>query len=433
MTNLKILIKLKIMNKFLSVFKKELTCLVRDKMGLALLFLMPAVLVMVVTIVQDSAWEGMGETVFDVVWVDEDQSDLSREIRRRLEESPNVRLFDHLSGQSADPQSAVRAVLHGDFKGGMVIPKGAGENSHTKIKNDIETTLGLSEKPVLDQTPIQIFFDPILGGALKSALAATIEGQLQATNIKLMVEALSESLPDPLGENLGHLKNSQTLSLQEVAISKEGFEAMVPTSTQQNVPAWTLFAMFFVILPLSTGLIKEKTEGTGERLRSLPISYSLFLSGKIFIFVGVCMVQFVMMLIIGIFLLPLFGLPVFDLQLSHWPAFVVAFVAALSACGFGVLFGTVFSTQEQASTFGAIAVVLGAALGGIMVPVFVMPELMQTLSLISPLGWGQKAFMNIFFRGGTLGSIGPELGYLFLFFFLTLVSAIFVYARRIRL
>ena len=101
--------------------------------------------------------------------------------------------------------------------------------------------------------------------------------------------------------------------------------------------------------------------------------------GKIIIFVMVCMSQFAFMFLIGMYFLPLLGLPALELVASHLPAALVALASALAATGFGILFGTVFRTQDQAANFGAVTVVIAAAVGGIMVPVFVMPDLLQTL------------------------------------------------------
>ena len=75
--------------------------------------------------------------------------------------------------------------------------------------------------------------------------------------------------------------------------------------------------------------------------------------------------------------------------------------------------------------FGSISVVVAAALGGIMVPVYAMPKLMQVVSVVSPLGWGLEAFQDVFVRGGGLIDVLPEVAALLLFFFLALFGAWF--------
>jgi ABC-2 type transport system permease protein len=105
----------------------------------------------------------------------------------------------------------------------------------------------------------------------------------------------------------------------------------------------------------------------------------------------------------------------------------------MAACGYGILLGTMARTYEQASAFGAVSVVIAAAIGGIMVPVFVMPPVMQTISIFSPLSWGLNAFMDVFVRGGSLGSVLPDITLLVLFFLVTILIAWFNLSRKGRI
>jgi ABC-2 type transport system permease protein len=56
-----------------------------------------------------------------------------------------------------------------------------------------------------------------------------------------------------------------------------------------------------------------------------------------------------------------------------------------------------------------------AALGGVMVPRFVMPAFMQTLGLITPHAWALTAYQDILVRGYGVAEILPELGALMAF------------------
>ena len=80
--------------------------------------------------------------------------------------------------------------------------------------------------------------------------------------------------------------------------------------------------------------------------------------------------------------------------------------------------------------FGAVSVVIAAALGGIMVPVFVMPGIMQTISEFSPLAWGLSAFLSVFVRNGDVQSILPQTTRLLIFFVSTTVLAWFFMSQR---
>jgi len=97
-------------------------------------------------------------------------------------------------------------------------------------------------------------------------------------------------------------------------------EAMLPTSVQQNVPAWTLFAMFMVVIPLAGGLVKERQMGTMTRLRMLPVPAFTLLGTKVAAYLFVCLSQFATMVLIGMWVMPRLGTPAFELgaHLGPW-------------------------------------------------------------------------------------------------------------------
>ncbi len=107
--------------------------------------------------------------------------------------------------------------------------------------------------------------------------------------------------------------------------------------------------------------------------------------------------------------------------------------SALAASGYGILLGTMARTYEQASMFGAVSVVIAAALGGIMVPVFVMPRIMQSISEFSPLSWGLKAFLTVYVRNGDVQSILSQVARLLGFFVFTAALAWFFMSQRGRI
>ncbi len=70
-----------------------------------------------------------------------------------------------------------------------------------------------------------------------------------------------------------------------------------------------------------------------------------------------------------------------------------------------------------------------AALGGVWVPVHLMPDVMKTISSLSPLNWGLEAFHNIFLRGGGIAEVWPRLGLLLGFSVVCIVMS-FLYTRQ---
>jgi len=133
---------------------------------------------------------------------------------------------------------------------------------------------------------------------------------------------------------------------------------------------------------------------------------------------------------VGIYLLPTMGLPRLEVSGRLSLLFAVALFAGLAAVGLGLLLGTVARTQEQSAPFGATFVVILAAMGGVWVPVFIMPPFMQHLSNLSPMNWGLNAFYDVFLRNVGFREILPEISLLLLFFIITTGISIIYNERR---
>src|SRR5207249_3395604 len=104
-----------------------------------------------------------------------------------------------------------------------------------------------------------------------------------------------------LGAALGiDLKRATNVSVEVIGSPRPAR----PSSVQQNVPAWLIFGMFFVVLPISALFIVERRDGTAARLRSQQVAFSLLLVGKIGPFFVINLLQTVLMLAAGLTLVP---------------------------------------------------------------------------------------------------------------------------------
>jgi ABC-2 type transport system permease protein len=236
-----------------------------------------------------------------------------------------------------------------------------------------------------------------------------------------------KAFQDQLGTT-EELESKSLISFKEITPNLGKTEQM-PNSVQHNVPAWALFAIFFIVVPLSINLVKEKSQGTSVRVRVSPTPYYIHILGKTFTYLIICIIQFLLMVAVGIWLFPYMDLPQFDVTGKMFHLLIVTLFAGLAAIGFGILLGTVANTQEQSAPFGATSVVVLAAIGGIWVPVFLMPEFMQTIAKFSPMNWGLNAYYDIILRNSGLGEIAQELIFLLLFYF-AMVTISLIYDRK---
>jgi ABC-2 type transport system permease protein len=243
-----------------------------------------------------------------------------------------------------------------------------------------------------------------------------------------MVNALTEKMKEDFP-----LASPTTPELGPIVNIKEEYASfndstIIPNSVQHNVPAWTLFAMFFICIPLAGNIIREREDGSAFRLLTMPGSYMIVILGKMLTYVIVNLIQFALMLGVGVFLLPLLGLPQLNIGNSLPLLFLVAFASGLAATGFGLLVGTMATTHDQSSLFGSVFIIILAAIGGIWVPTFVMPDMMRQFSVISPLNWGLEAFYGIFVRSSGISEIYPYV-LLLIAFFVACVASAYLYHR----
>ncbi len=403
--------------------------MIRDLGGLAILFLMPLILLVVITLVQDSTFKTVKETKIPILMVDQDNGTVSQSIHESLSKSNSLEII-----KKSSETEALELVQKGDYQLAIIIPKGLSRDMDKKVTanvNGIMARFGLEEDSVstilkIEPKEIRLYFDPATQLSFKSSIKNGIDKMVSKIETKTIYEAFREQLTEDDSEIIFDTESFITFA----EIVPGGNKNPIPNSTQHNVPAWTLFAIFFIILPLSINMVKEKNQGTFIRLRTQPVSYATVLGGKTLVFLLVCLIQFSLMLLIGIFLFPFLGLPQLDVSGKLPLLYLTAFFAGLAAIGLGLLVGTIAKSQEQSAPFGATLVVILAALGGVWVPVFVMPPTMQLLSNISPMNWGLNAFYDVFLRNVGVSEIVPEISLLFGFFILSTLIAIMYYEQK---
>ncbi|MCX5829346.1 MAG: ABC transporter permease [Deltaproteobacteria bacterium] len=87
---------------------------------------------------------------------------------------------------------------------------------------------------------------------------------------------------------------------------------------------------------------------------------------------------------------------------------MIASAVSFSAISVALLIASIARTTEQAATVGAVLNIIFGALGGLMVPKFVMPVFMQNLADFSPMSWGLEGFLDIFLRNGGVSDVLPK-------------------------
>lgn len=401
--------------KLLASIKKEWLLLIRDKGGLGILFLMPMVLVVVMAVVQDAPFRDYQEQQLPVLFVDEDQGVISQSILMGMSEGNTFRLVDSLNGKPVSADEATKAINAGEFQIGVIVHKGLSSELQEIVDAQVDGMLaGLMPgadtveviKPDLEPY-ITLLLDPTTKSTFRSSIRSAIKQFLSKLEAKLIVDGLTSKLAEMTGNTPKvDLSSNGIVQVKETtATSKIMASDVANNSTQHNVPAWTVFAMFFIVIPLAGNMVRERTAGTITRLRTMPASMFHFYAGKLLSYSAVGLLQALLMISVGFWLMPQLGLAKLDLGSGMLPLLYVSVVVGVASTGYGLLVGTLFKTLHQAAIFGMVTVVIMAALGGIWVPLYIMSDTMIFIGHLSPMNWAMEAFNDVFLRGQNLSEI----------------------------
>ncbi len=414
------------MMRLLHSFLKEARLLVRDLGALALLFIMPTALVVIVTLVQEGGLRSLHGAPIEIVWIDRDGGDLAVRLRDGLRRTEGFALIERRDGRLIEPAEGQALAAAGTHQACVVIEPGTSRRFDETSRERMRDLLSGGIPPGGAAVPtIAVWLDPAIREPQRRAVMTALELSGRGIETTLLVRGILQAVnPAATGD---------PPAMEPPVRFTEAFAAARapwPTSVQQNVPAWSLFAMFMIIIPLGGSIVRERDGGTLVRLNTLPVHPAVILMGKVLLYLAVCLCQFGLMLAIGLTVFPLFGLPRLELGPNVGALAAAAAASGLAATGLGILVGATARTVDQAAVFGSTFTVIGGAIGGIMVPPALMPPGMKALAVWSPLNWGYTAFIDVFLRGSGLGAIAMPLLRLAAFFAVTLLLAVVSFRRR---
>ena len=306
---------------------------------------------------------------------------------------------------AVDGSHVDQQLRHGDYAFAIRIDKGLG-NTLLNPPDGKHTDMGLS-------------------------IAPDTSKQIEAIMVSSLHAALGRERMRAMLNTFGADMDNQSQSEFDIHYAYVSKDQKVPTSVQQSVPAWLVFATFFVVVPLSNTLIHERQQGTLRRLRSTNLGTLRLLLGKLVPYFIINQVQVILMLLVGRYLVPMLGGQALQLNGSWWLLAIMAAALSIAALGIALLIAVSSSSTEQATLLGGTGniVLVAAPIGGIMIPKFVMPPQCKRLPDRSPMSWGLEGFLDILLRNGTLRDIAPKVSGLFLLGLVTLLLAWLIQSR----
>jgi ABC-2 type transport system permease protein len=380
------------MTKILYILKKEFLVMGRDIHSLAVLFIMPVAFILIMSLAMRDLFETHGVNQIKILVVNQDKSDPSRAFIKTLD---NLRTFSfHHMADGTAIDFIRHKMFQEDYKFALVIEKGFSLAADRNASNPAGRQMLLLVKPSVNRQTYTILKNTFEASLAKARIANLIKGQ--------------EEMLEYAGIDIDKVMQPTDDLIETRYVSKSKLKFKVPTSVQQSVPAWLVFSMFFVVIPISNTFIAERNYGTLMRLQSMNISTGLLLAGKLLPFFIVNLIQVVLMILVGVYVVPLLGGDALTMGDSYGGLLLITAAVSFCSISFALLVASVAKTTEHATTIGGVCNIILGALGGIMIPKFVMPDFMQTLSVLSPMSWGLDGFLDIFLRNGNILDVMKE-------------------------
>ncbi|PQJ89601.1 ABC transporter permease [Aliivibrio sifiae] len=384
---------------FKAMLMKEFLLVSRDKHALAALFIMPVVFILIMSLALKDVMNE-DKSLMTYALVDNDQSSGSEALINKLSNIPTLTKYALDSSEYRSPEEeGVQFIID--------IPQGFYQ----------------------DELPLEIS----VAADTSPSLLTIFKNQIALSWMWNKLDEVNSANQDSFGflDEATADTSFDEAALMEIQYAKLAQDEK-PTSTQQSVPSWIVFGLFFVIIPMSTIFISERKQNTLLRLSTMNLSLPVLFGGKILPYMLINQVQVWLMIGVGMYIVPLFGAAPLTIGGSVLGLVLVSLSLSLSAIGLSILVATAVDSIEQATTIGGIINILLGAIGGVMVPKFVMPEAMQTFSNISPMSWGLEGFLDIFLRRGSVMDVLNEAMALTLFGVVSLLiaSIVFTYKQR---
>lgn len=365
--------------KALAIAATNLRRFVRDRSNIFFVFVLPLGIVLLIG-------AQFGGDQASEVGVVASGDGIGAVIATAIDAEPDVAVVEY-----ADEAALLVAVERGTVSAGVLVPV----DIDSAVAGGAASQIGYIARPD--------GLGPQLEAVVAEAVAAAAE--------ELDVARYVASLGVPLDEASAAAAQAQTRVADiEIEIVTAG-DSLFPESIGQfdiGASSQLVLFMFLTGLTGSAAIIQTRKLGVATRMLSTPTSTRTVVAGE-------ALGRFVIVLAQGIYIV-VATLLLFQVNWGN-PLGVAIVMGAFSLVGAGaaLLFGTLFSNDQQAGGVGVVAGIGLAAIGGSMLPLELFGDTMRTIANFTPHAWANEAFADLVRRDGTIADILPEVGVLLAF------------------
>ncbi|MCK4547609.1 MAG: ABC transporter permease [Candidatus Eisenbacteria sp.] len=415
----------------LHLIARDLRIIFKDRGAMFLGFAVPVVLFTVFVLI----FGGMGSSgdinSIHLIVVDEDDSPQSRRLVSLLEKLEPLRIRKNKKTGDSEEQipytaaTAREAVAAGKVSTALVIPEDFARGLEEHLFADYDSLPALT---ILYDAAVPIE-SQVVRGLLQQVVFMSLTSTWAVKGIDIMAQELAldtdtsnrmTSWMTEVFEEVEQIQEAEEAGPDSTeAAGGGGFGSPIPIKTvdvlgeskRSPVAAMTaaqvvVMFLLFSVMYSAGSILQEQEGGTLRRLLISPMTDWQFLLAK----VGSTT-------IFGFFqimIMYLYGWIVFNVDLFRdFPAVVLmTAVTAVSATALGLLLASLCRSMKQVESISMLVVLSMSAIGGSMIPRFLMPKWMQDVGLLSFNAWAIDGFYKIFWREMGIVEILPQVGVL---------------------
>ena len=383
---------------------KDLRILLRDRTGFFFTFFYPILIAVFMGIIfSGGSGSGSERNILSVYLVDHDSTEISQQFAETLSQSGDLEITP------IGLEQAQEDVRLGEKAAYILIKNGYGkarENMFTSEAPVVEIGIDPSRRAEASlltgllmqygaQDMQKIFTDRKMMRRQVQESIQSIKGNPseELAGLSNFLSSLDSFLADTPGSNAGgEWAGLEPIRIEEKEISRQRIGP--PSSFAITFPQGIMWGIIACITTFAVSLVMERNRGTLLRLLTAPLtSYQVLGSKALACFLTTIFVSIILMMI---------GILIFHIQVSSYFKLTLGLViVAGSFVGLMMLLTVLGKTERAASGISWAVLLLLALTGGCMIPLFFMPDWLQSLSNVSPIKWGILALEGAIWRDFT--------------------------------
>jgi len=370
----------------LHIIIKDLKLFINDKKGLFMYLLLPIALITIFVL----AYSNMGGSYdpIKLVIVDEDKSYESTSLIMKIDSLSSLDLIK-TSRDSAE----------------MLVRSG-------KISAALYINNNLLDSILNGKTAFELLYDEsneFECGIIKQIITPKIHRFAAKCKIKKQLSdsffADKSTIHEMVGKGVDNQVQSSQIGLTNIITYQgiSGGNMLGQVGLVQGIAGTAVLMLLFGVRSIGSQIIEEKEDNTFRRTIFSTLSPDIYLLGKLSSSLLVALAQISVMFI--------FSAIVFNFDLFYnFPALIlVTFFTAFSCASFSILIGVLVSSRNQLQSISTIVILTMSAIGGSMVPFFIMPAIMKKMAVASINYWSIQGYYDIYLRNYSVIEIMPRI------------------------